>query len=143
MSPSITARDAVAVLLACSAATLGAQTSAEMVGFDLSKGQAFERRFAAAPGGFVEWCGTLRRGLALTWRFDADGPLDSNIHYHDGDQVTSPAGGTLPAVPEGACSSPSINRGNAPVTLRARLRDESKRAKPRGTALHWASRDRR
>lgn len=74
----------------------------------------------------------------MTWRFDADGPLDFNIHYHDGDQVTSLArrdaarsarGRLLVAIDQDYCWM-WTNRGNAPVTLRARLRDESKRAKP-------------
>lgn len=74
----------------------------------------------------------------MTWRFDADGPLDFNTHYHDGDQVTSLArrdaarsarGRLLVAIDQDYCWM-WTNRGNAPVTLRARLRDESKRAKP-------------
>ena len=138
MSRGLIARERLTTVLAFSAATLAVPVAAEMVEFDLSNAVEVERKFAAAPDDFVELCGKLRRGQTVVWRFDADGPLDFNIHYHEGDQVTSPAKedaarsarGRLPIAVEQDYCWMWTNRGAAPVTLRARLRDESKRAKP-------------
>ncbi|TXC66199.1 hypothetical protein FSC37_10570 [Piscinibacter aquaticus] len=43
------------------------------------------------PGKFAEACGKLERGNAVARRFEAGGPLDFNIHYHEGKAVRYPA----------------------------------------------------
>jgi hypothetical protein len=117
---------------------LGVPASADVTEFDFKNAQTFERRFAAAPGDFVELCGALRRGQAIAWRFDADGPLDFNIHYHEGDQVTTPTrhdaarrarGHLRVAVDQDYCWM-WTNQGTATITLRARLRNETQRTMP-------------
>ena len=50
----------------------------------------FERRVSVAPGKFAEVCGTLARADSVAWRFDASGPLNFNIHYHEGKDVRYP-----------------------------------------------------
>ena len=138
MSRGLTARERLTLPLAFSAATLAVPVAAEMVEFDLSKAMAVERHFSAAPGDFVELCGKLLRNQIVAWRFEADGPLDFNIHYHEADQVTTPVKedavrsdrGRLPIAVEQDYCWMWTNRGTAPVNLHARLRDESKRTKP-------------
>jgi len=50
----------------------------------------FERRVSVAPGKFAEVCGKLARADSVAWRFDASGPLNLNIHYHEGKDVRYP-----------------------------------------------------
>ncbi len=50
----------------------------------------FERRVSVAPGKFAEVCGKLARADSVAWRFDASGPLNFNIHYHEGKDVRYP-----------------------------------------------------
>lgn len=59
------------------------------------------------------------------------------VHYHDADQLTSPARRDATRSPRAPARRHRTelllmwaNRGNTPVTLRTRLRDASKRAKP-------------
>ncbi len=78
--------------LACViAATLcSAAARAEIVDIAWSVDGRFERRMTVAPGKFAEVCGKLARAQAVAWRFDADGPLNFNIHYHEGKEVRYP-----------------------------------------------------
>ena len=46
---------------------------------------------SASPGEFVELCGLLEAGASLQWRFEADPPLDFNIHFHLGKDIRYPA----------------------------------------------------
>ena len=50
----------------------------------------FERRVSVAPGKFAEVCGKLARADSVAWRFKASGPLNFNIHYHEGKDVRYP-----------------------------------------------------
>ena len=50
----------------------------------------FERRVSVAPGKFAEVCGKLARADSVVWRFEASGPLNFNIHYHEGKDVRYP-----------------------------------------------------
>ena len=43
------------------------------------------------PGGHAELCGPLRSGQQVQWRFEADAPVDFDLHYHMGQANTSPA----------------------------------------------------
>jgi len=47
----------------------------------------FVRSLSIAPGAMTELCGRLARGQAVVWRFEADAPIDFNLHHHQGDQV--------------------------------------------------------
>ena len=44
-----------------------------------------------APGKFAEVCGPLKDGEQVAWSFEADGLLNFNIHFHEGEKVTYPA----------------------------------------------------
>jgi hypothetical protein len=50
----------------------------------------FERRVSVASGKFAEVCGKLARADSVAWRFEASGPLNFNIHYHEGKDVRYP-----------------------------------------------------
>jgi hypothetical protein len=50
----------------------------------------FEQALTVPPGGVAELCGKLRRGASVDWRFDADAPLDFNVHYHVGREAVYP-----------------------------------------------------
>jgi hypothetical protein len=45
---------------------------------------------AIAPGKFDEQCVKLEAGAALHYRFKANGPVDFNIHHHQGSEVLYP-----------------------------------------------------
>ena len=77
------------LLAGAALAPLGA--AAEIIDIAWSAQGRFERRVTVAPGKFVELCGKLARADAVAWRFDASGPLDFNIHYHEGKAVQYPA----------------------------------------------------
>lgn len=51
--------------------------------------QTLQREFA--PGKFIELCGRLPAGATIRWSFEASGPTDFNIHYHQGREVVYPA----------------------------------------------------
>lgn len=42
-------------------------------------------------GRFAEVCGKLPARSAVAWTFDAEAPLDFNVHYHQGKKVEYPA----------------------------------------------------
>jgi hypothetical protein len=50
-----------------------------------------EHKLNVVPGKFVEICGPLAPGLTVAWGFEADTPLNFNIHYHLGKEVRYPA----------------------------------------------------
>ena len=51
----------------------------------------FTHKTQVAAGKFVEICGKVSAGEAIRWSFNADAPLDFNIHYHVGKDVIFPA----------------------------------------------------
>ena len=112
-------------------AALAAAGSAHAAVIDLAFDAAgrFAHATPVAPGQFVEVCGKLARGQAVAWRYEADAPLDFNIHYHHGKKVVMPeqrqaeasAQGTLRvALAQDYCWMWS-NKSGAPVPLRLNL----------------------
>ena len=78
------------LFLACSSlASMAAH--AEILDIAWSEQGRFERRVTVAPGKFAEACGKLARADAVAWQFEASGPLNFNIHYHEGKDVRYPA----------------------------------------------------
>ena len=67
--------------LAASAALLAAQAAS-------SSSSSAAVATTLAPGKPYEACMTLGAGDQRRWYFKADGPVDFNIHYHEGDKVT-------------------------------------------------------
>lgn len=78
--------------LACLIASTFCSTAAraEIVDIAWNGDGRFERRMTVASGKFAEVCGKLVKAQAVAWRFDADGPLNFNIHYHEGKDVRYP-----------------------------------------------------
>lgn len=60
---------------------------AEIVDIRWSAEGRFEHRATVAPAKFVELCGKFPAALRVHWRFEANAPLDFNIHYHVGKEV--------------------------------------------------------
>jgi hypothetical protein len=89
----------------------------------------FEHAAIVAPGKFAEVCGKLTRAEAVAWSFESDGPLDFNIHYHQGKQVVFPdkrdavsrADGRLDAAVEQDYCWMWSNKSGAPAKLDLRL----------------------
>jgi hypothetical protein len=52
---------------------------------------SFEHSQVVAAGQFAEVCGPLKAGDGVQWSFDANQPLDFNIHFHEGKAVHYPA----------------------------------------------------
>lgn len=75
---------AVAWVMAAGAA------QAEIVELGWDAGGRFERTLDVAPGKFAEVCGKLARPQSVAWSFDADRPMNFNIHYHEGKKVVYP-----------------------------------------------------
>lgn len=82
-----------------------------------------------APAKFAEVCGPLKAGQRVAWSFEADGPLNFNIHYHEGEKVTYPArenavskrdGELKVELDQGYCWMWS-NKGTQPVKLKLEL----------------------
>lgn len=81
----------IAPVLAGGAMLVATQARAEPVDIRWDAKQRFERAFEVLPGKFAEVCGKLSRGQAIAWRFEANGAVDFNVHYHDGGRVVFPA----------------------------------------------------
>ncbi|WP_128000979.1 hypothetical protein [Piscinibacter defluvii] len=67
-----------------------AAAQAEVIDIAWSGAGRFEHRVTVAPGKFAEACGRLARAESIAWRFEASGPLNFNIHYHEGKKVRYP-----------------------------------------------------
>ena len=102
---------------------------AELVEIKWSPDGAASQEFTVAPGKFAEWCGKLRKGEKVTWRYEAAAPLDFNVHYHEGKDVRFPAKHDGAAKAEGTLDVGVdhdycwmwTNKAAAPVTLKAVL----------------------
>jgi hypothetical protein len=50
----------------------------------------FAHKVDIAPRKFAELCVALRKGEAVQWSFEAAAPLDFNVHFHVGRDVSYP-----------------------------------------------------
>ena len=80
-------RISVALILAILCSTAA---RADIIDIAWNEQGRFERRVSVAPGKFAEVCGKLARADSVAWRFEASGPLNFNIHYHEGKDVRYP-----------------------------------------------------
>ncbi len=64
---------------------------AQVVPIRWSADGRFAHQGTVAAGKWVELCGKLPAGHRVAWSFDAAGPLDFNLHYHQGKAVVTPA----------------------------------------------------
>jgi hypothetical protein len=51
----------------------------------------FAHKTSLAPGGFIEVCEKLPQGSKVTWSFRSSAPLNFNVHYHAGKEVSFPS----------------------------------------------------
>ncbi|MBN8507058.1 MAG: hypothetical protein J0L57_00445 [Burkholderiales bacterium] len=117
------------VLLLLPAAAGSVPAAAEVIDIDWGARGRFERQVTVAPGKFAEVCGKLLRNDRVAWRFEASGPLDFNIHYHEGQAVRYPAredaaagsSGTLQAALDQDYCWMWTNKARHPVSLRLAL----------------------
>ena len=88
-------RPFTAAALAVASATLWPALSARadeaVVEIAWGDGGRYARSLNIAPGKFAELCGALAAGTSVPWRFEADQPLDFNIHFHLDKDVRYPA----------------------------------------------------
>lgn len=84
-----TVRNSNVVLAALLWPVLGA--AANIVDIAWTVDGRFTHKTQIAAGKFVEICGKVSAGEAVRWSFNADAPLDFNIHYHVGKDVIFPA----------------------------------------------------
>ncbi|MCB2021572.1 MAG: hypothetical protein KDG44_12300 [Burkholderiaceae bacterium] len=104
MTPTRAAKpDAGRRKTAVASALIASATLAQSQVIDLewTAAGAFERQVSVAPGKFAELCGALAKGQSVKWTFEAAGPLDFNIHYHQGKDVIYPAQASGTARSEG------------------------------------------
>lgn len=110
-------------------ALAGHAVSAELVDIRWPSDGRYVHQASIAPGKFVELCGRLPAGLKVRWVFDADKPLDFNVHYHLGKQVVFPFkrsavaqdGDTLDAQTEQDYCWMWTNKAPAPAALSVTL----------------------
>lgn len=75
------------IVLACAAGA----AQAEVIDIAWGGDGRFEQRTDVPAGKFVEVCGKLPGNLDVRWTFETSGPVDFNIHYHEGKDVVYPA----------------------------------------------------
>jgi hypothetical protein len=63
----------------------------ELMSIEWTPAGVFKRELTVPAGKFAEVCGKVPAKSAVAWNFDADAPLDFNIHYHQGKKVEYPA----------------------------------------------------
>lgn len=115
---------AAAVLLALSQAA-----AAELVPVRWDAAGQFSQELPIQPGKFVEVCEQLAEGAKVDWSFEAAGPVDFNIHYHEGKEVRFPAQkaqlardqGTLEATLKQTYCWMWSNKGTRPLKLKFKL----------------------
>ena len=73
------------------AALVATPARADVADIQWSEAGAAAREFRVEPGKFAEWCGKLRSGEKVTWRYESAAPVNFNIHYHEGKDVRFPA----------------------------------------------------
>ena len=83
---------------------LGAQAWSELIEIEWTGAGRFEQSRTVAPGKFLEICGKLDKARPVNWQFSAGQPMNFNIHFHEGENVTYPAKveAALTALTEGA-----------------------------------------
>jgi len=76
--------------LACAVAAALSAVNAEVLDIQWNSAGEVEQSFTVPSGKFTELCGPLSKGQSIAWTFKADQPLNFNIHYHVGKDVTFP-----------------------------------------------------
>ena len=64
---------------------------AELIPITWDAGGRYEGNLRLPAGKFVELCKKLPAGETVQWAFEAAGPTNFNVHYHEGKEVHFPA----------------------------------------------------
>lgn len=64
---------------------------AELIEIKWSESGKFDHHAPIAARKFVEICGPLSKDQTIAWSFKAEQPVNFNIHFHAGEEVTYPA----------------------------------------------------
>lgn len=110
---------------------------AELVPVKWDAGGKFQHETAIAAGKFVEICEKLPRGAKVQWRFEAQSPVDFNVHFHEGKEVRFPAKHDQVTMAEGTLDATLAhdycwmwtNKGAAPSKLKVQLTQPASPAK--------------
>jgi hypothetical protein len=109
--------------------TLAQAAAAELVPVQWDAAGQFSKELPIQPGKFVEVCEKLAEGAKVDWSFEAAGPLDFNVHYHEGKEVRFPAKKTQVAQDQGTLEATLkrtycwmwSNKSAAPLKLQFKL----------------------
>ena len=116
-------------MIGLSALVLSAASHAEIIDVKWDTANKFERTHAIAQGKFVEICENLSKDAVVTWQFKASTPLNFNIHFHQGKDVSFPEKQDGVSERQGTLVAPSkedycwmwTNKGDAPSSIRVML----------------------
>ena len=78
------------LMFAAVSLAVGSGVRAEIVDIRWTPDGRYTHEATVPAGKFVEVCGKLRAGMKVQWEFDASAPMDFNVHYHVGKDVTYP-----------------------------------------------------
>ncbi|HEY0858739.1 MAG TPA: hypothetical protein VGE16_16870 [Albitalea sp.] len=127
--PTFRSPQRIAAAAFAAAAALPFSAQAEMVPIAWDSAGRFVHEARVPPGKFVELCEKLPAGSSVQWSFEAGGPLNFNVHYHEGKQVQYPTrldnaangqGALKAAIDQDYCWMWS-NKAAAEVLLKLRL----------------------
>jgi len=117
-------------LLLALAVLAASAVQATVVDITWNKENRFDYQTALAAGKFVELCANLPNGQEIQWQYEANAPLDFNIHYHVEKSVVYPAKLALTARSNGTLATTVaqdycwmwLNESNATIELQTRMR---------------------
>ena len=122
-------RSACRVLPLVMIVAMTSQVRAEVVTIAWDAAGKFQHSQDIAPGKFAEVCGKLNREQAIRWSFQANAPLNFNIHYHEGKKVEYPAKQDGVHESQGTLTVPLdqdycwmwVNKSSVPIPLQVKL----------------------
>jgi hypothetical protein len=117
------------------ALVLGTVSHGEIIEVKWDAANKFERTQAIAPGKFVEICENLPKGSVVKWEFKASAPLNFNVHFHQGKEVSFPEKQDGVSERQGTLIAPSkedycwmwANRGDTASNIRVLLANATAR----------------
>jgi hypothetical protein len=129
VTASITSAMSLRAVFALAVAAGASPASAEIVALAWNGNGQFSREFRVPPAKFVELCDKLPAGTKVEWSFEAQGPMNFNVHYHQGKQVHFPAKQDQVSRAEGMLEASTAqdycwmwtNKGTSDVALTVRL----------------------
>jgi hypothetical protein len=121
---------ALRFLLLGALALAGRPALAEMLAVTWDTQGVFAKSVAVKPGKFVELCEKLPAGAKIYWSFRAEGALDFNVHFHEGNEVRYPVKQDQVTEAEGVFNAPGpqdycwmwVNKSASPVGLALELK---------------------